>query len=142
MGKVFEEKWRRRRRQSLGLKPETKSWGEVIHEATLIQLEAREEDEEWKPSREPGWLVLEAEEEKSVYYLVAEGRYWDEISNKLLDRERVITARLDKIQQIRNHKVYEKVPLQECHQKTGKSPIKVKCLHSNPARGVDLKVDC
>ena len=67
MGKVLEEKWRRRGRQSLGLKPETKSWGEVIHEATLIQLEAREEDEEWKPSREPGWLVLEVEEEKSVY---------------------------------------------------------------------------
>ena len=53
----------------------------------MIQLEAREEDEEWKPSREPGWLVLEVEEEKSVYYLDAEGRYWDEISNKLMDRE-------------------------------------------------------
>ena len=38
---------------------------------------------------------------------------------------------MDEIQQIRNHKVYEKVPLQECHQKTGKSPIKVKWVDIN-----------
>ena len=61
----------------------------------------------------------------------AEGRYWDEISNKLLDKEGVLAARLDEIQQIRNHKVYEKVPLPEFHQKTGKSPIKVKWVDIN-----------
>ena len=45
VGKLLEEKWRRKGRQSLGLRPETKSWGEVIHEATLVQLERREGEE-------------------------------------------------------------------------------------------------
>ena len=36
-----------------------------------------------------------------------------------------------KFQQIRNHNVYEKVPLEECHQKTGKAPIKVKWVDIN-----------
>ena len=97
IGKMLEEKLRRRGRQSLGLRPETKSWGEIIHEATLIQLGKREEDEEWKPSREPGWMILESEEEESVYYLDSEGRYWDEISNKVLNSEEVASARLDEI---------------------------------------------
>ena len=109
VGKLLEEKWRRRGRQSLGLKPETKSWGEVIHEATLVQLEKREGEEEWMPSKEPGWIVLECEEQKSVYYLDSEGRCWDEVSHKLLDSDGVAAARLDEIQQIRNHNVYEKV---------------------------------
>ena len=116
VGKLLEEKWRRRGRQSLGLRPETKSWGEVIHEATLVQLEKREGEDEWEPSKEPGWLILECEEQKSVYYLDSEGRYWDETSHKLLDSSGVIAARLDEIQQIRNHSVYEKVPTAECHQ--------------------------
>ena len=131
VGKLVEEKWRRSGRQSLGLRPETKSWGEVIHEATLVQLEKREGEEEWMPSKEPGWLVLECEEQKSVYYLDSEGRYWDEGSHKLLDSDGVIVARLDEIQQIRNHNVYEKVPLEECHQRTGKAPIKVKWVDIN-----------
>ena len=117
--------------QSLGLRPETTSWGEVIHEATLVQLEKREGEEEWEPSKEPGWLVLECEEQKSVYYLDSEGRCWDETSHKLLDSSEVIAARLDEIQQIRNHKVYEKVPLGECHQRSGKASIKVKWLDTN-----------
>ena len=131
VGKLLEEKWRRKGRQSLGLRPETKPWGEVIHEATLMQLERREGEEEWKPSREPGWLILESEEQKSVYYLESEGRYWDEVSPKLFDSSGVIAAWLDEIQQIRNHKVYEKVPLEECHRKTGKAPMKVKWVDIN-----------
>ena len=43
IGKMLEEKLRRRGRKSLGLKPETKSWGKIIHEATLVQLETREQ---------------------------------------------------------------------------------------------------
>ena len=131
VGKLLEEKWRRRGRQSLGLKPETKSWGEVIQEATLVQLERREGEGEWVPSKEPGWLVLECEEQKSVYYLDSEGRCWDEVSHKLLDADGVAAARLDEIQQIHNHSVYEKVPVEECHQKTGKAPIKVKWVDIN-----------
>ena len=111
VGRVLEEKLRRRGRQSLEVIPETKPWGQVINDATMMQLDARERDEEWMPSKEPGWIVVEDGIEKSVYYVDSEGQYWDEISNKLLDREGVIAARLDKIQQIRNHDVYVKVPL-------------------------------
>ena len=66
-----------------------------------------------------------------MYYLDSEGRYWDETSHKLLDSSGVIAARLDEIQQIRNHNVYEKVPTAECHQKTGKAPIRVKWMDIN-----------
>ena len=37
-------------------------------------------------------VLLEGEEEKSVYYLDSEGRYWDEISNKLLNSDEVASA--------------------------------------------------
>ena len=43
----------------------------------------------------------------------------------------MIAARLDEIQQIRNHNVDEKVPTTECYQKTGKAPIKVKWVDIN-----------
>ena len=43
----------------------------------------------------------------------------------------MIAPRLDEIQQIRNHKVYEKVPVEECHPKTGKAPNKVKRVDIN-----------
>ena len=98
----------------------------MINDSMMMQLDARERDEEWIPSREPGWIVVEDGIDKSVYYIDSEGQFWDEVSNTLLDREGVIAARLDEIQQIRNHNVYVKVPLSECHQDTGKSPIKVK----------------
>ena len=62
-------------------------------------------DAEWMPSVELGWIVVEDGNEKSVYYIDAEGQCWDEISNKLLDKEGVLAARFDEIQLIRNHKV-------------------------------------
>ena len=43
----------------------------------------------------------------------------------------MIAARFDEIQQIRNHNVYEKIPLEGCHQRTGKAPIKVKWVDIN-----------
>ena len=66
VGKMREEKLRRIGRQSLGVAPETKPWGKVIQDAMLMQLEVRERDEEWMPSREPGWIVMEREKETSV----------------------------------------------------------------------------
>ena len=57
---------RRRGRQSLGVIPETKPWGQVINDAMMMQLDARERDEEWMPSKEPGWIVVEDGIEKSV----------------------------------------------------------------------------
>ena len=44
---------------------------------------------------------MDRDDEKSVYYVDTEGQYWDEISNKKLDKEGVIAARLDEIQQVR-----------------------------------------
>ena len=131
IGKMREEKLRRIGRKSLGVQPEVKSWGRVIHDAMLMQLDARERDEEWVPSKEPGWIVVERENEKSVYYVDTDGQYWDEISNKKLEKDGVIAARLDEIQQIKNHNVYVKVPTSECYQNTGKAPIKVKWVDIN-----------
>ena len=49
-----------------------------------------------------------------MYYVDTEGRYWDEVSHKLLESSGVIAARLDEIKQIYEHRVYEKVPIEEC----------------------------
>ena len=66
-----------------------------------------------------------------MYYVDTEGRYWDEVSHKLLESSGVIAARLDEIKQIYEHRVYEKVPIEECHRVTGKAPIKVKWVDLN-----------
>ena len=50
----------------------------------------------------------------------------DEVSHKKLDDEGVRNARLDEIKQLYAHVVYEKVPVQECWNATGKKPIQVK----------------
>ena len=59
------------------------------------------------------------------------GNYWDELSNRKLDKEEVVKARLDKLRQVYQHKVYRKVPIQECWDVTGKNPITVRWLDIN-----------
>ena len=57
--------------------------------------------------------------------------YWDEFSGKKLDTEEVQRARLEEIIQIHEHKVYTKVPIEQCWTETGKGPIRVRWLDIN-----------
>ncbi len=55
----------------------------------------------------------------------------DELSNRKLDKEEVVKARLEELRQVYQHKVYRKVPIQECWDVTGKNPITVRWLDIN-----------
>ena len=63
----------------------------------------------------PGMLVLEREGAiGELYYVDSFGNYWDEITNRRLDNEEVCEARLEELRQVHMHKVYQKVPIQQC----------------------------
>ena len=49
--------------------------------------------------------------------------FWDDISGEPLDPAGVYKARKEETGEVHKHKVYEKVPLTECWDKTGKGPI-------------------
>ena len=52
--------------------------------------------------------------------------FWDEISEEPLSTERVIRARLEEIEAFRKREVYDKVPISQCWERTGKAPIGVR----------------
>ena len=60
-----------------------------------------------------------------------EGNFWDEVSGNQLNSEEVIAARLDEIKQLYSHDVYDKVPVAECWNSTGRAPVKVKWIDIN-----------
>jgi hypothetical protein len=66
-----------------------------------------------------------------VYYCDSWGQYWDENTNKKLDEKLVTAAGLDEIKGLYQHGVYEKVDMEECWEKTGKAPIRVRWLDIN-----------
>ena len=58
-------------------------------------------------------------------------QYWDDLSRGPLDKETVDEARRKELEEFSNHGVYEKVPLQECYDNTGKSPIGIRWVDIN-----------
>ena len=133
--KVMEEKERRKWRQEKGITPNRiRPWGSILKDATVLQIEKREMDDFQKEKRTPGRILMsEAGKESwdAVYYMDSEGEFWDEVSNKKLNKNGVIAARLDEIKQVHTHGVYEKVPIEECWNQTGKAPIKTKWVDIN-----------
>ena len=59
------------------------------------------------------------------------GEYWDQVSNKRLDKEEVEKARLDEIKGLYQYGVYDKVREEECWEHTGKAPIRVRWIDIN-----------
>ena len=56
---------------------------------------------------------------------------WDEISGRELDPKMVVGARKEEMQEYYKHKVYSKVPIKQCWDRTGKKPIGVRWIHIN-----------
>ena len=108
--------------------------GRAVSEAIREELEERECGnvclmEEEKQS--PGILYIEDGTEKHVYYCDSWGQYWDEVSNKRLEKSLVEAARLDEIKGLYQYGVYDKVSIDECWERTGKAPIRVRWLDIN-----------
>jgi len=81
-------------------------------------------------------------EKDELYYMDQYGEFWDDVSNKRLDKNKVMEARLHEITQIYRHKVYTKVPIQQCWTRTGKAPIRVKWIDINKGDDVNMEVRC
>lgn len=75
-------------------------------------------------------------------YIDGEGGCWDEVSNKPLETDAVIAARMDEIKQIHLHGVYDKVSIQDCWDNTGKPPVKVKWVDINKGDDINPDVRC
>jgi hypothetical protein len=58
-------------------------------------------------------------------------RYWDDVSGKELDPEKVREARVEEMKEFVKHTVYEKVPIAQCWSRTGKKPIGVRWVDIN-----------
>ena len=56
---------------------------------------------------------------------------WDDVSGRALDPEQAKKARKDEIEYVHKMRLYVKVPISECHNKTGKPPIIVRWIDIN-----------
>ena len=68
---------------------------------------------------------------EEMLYVDRDGEFYDELSGSWLDPDRVKQARIEEMEEFRKHKVYEKVTIQECWDKTGRNPIGVKWVDVN-----------
>ena len=59
------------------------------------------------------------------------GTYYDSISGEWLDTELVQAARKEDMADVKKHKVYEKVDIKECYDRTGKAPIGTRWVDVN-----------
>ena len=108
--------------------------GRAVEEAIREELTDRESEDICfveEQSKQPGILYIEDGDDKHVYYCDSWGQYWDEITNKKLDSKLVEAARLDEIKGLYQYRVYNTVNIEECYEKTGKSPIRVRWLDIN-----------
>ena len=62
--------------------------------------------------------------------------FYDNLSGSMLDPETVRRARKEEIAEVHKHRVYTKVPLEECYEKTGKAPIGTRWVDVNKGDSV------
>ena len=67
-------------------------------------------------------ICIEHGNEKDLYYCDSWGQYWDEITNKTLDKRMVEVARLDEINGVPAQSIRES----GCWERTEKGPIRVR----------------
>ncbi len=121
----------------MGTKKGQMVWGKIIGDGIRRQMDAREGVEEKNEKYQPGMLIINGEKDEQVghiqeiYYVDSFGDYWDEITHRKLERKEVQEARLEELRQVYQHKVYMKVPIQQCWDETGMNPISVRWLDIN-----------
>ena len=64
-------------------------------------------------------------------------QYWDDLSGKRLEPEQVQRARIEELGELAKHKVYTKVPLEECWHATGQEPIGTRWVDVNKGDDVN-----
>ena len=70
-----------------------------------------------------------------------EEKAWDDQTGEELDWGAVIKAREEEIREVHKHQVYEKVPVSDCWDKTGKAPIKTRWIDINKGDKVNYLIN-
>jgi hypothetical protein len=90
--------------------------------------------------------ICEDQSEKAFQNTLARvgagGQYFDDVTGKPLDPELVRAGRLDEKAGVLKHKVFDKVPLSECFQETGKPPLDSRWLDINKGDEQNPDVRC
>ena len=68
-----------------------------------------------------------------------DAKFWEQVNGNQLNPDEVVAALLDEIEQLHTHDVYDKVPLTECRQSTGRAPVKAKWVGSHEGNNVSHK---
>ena len=66
-----------------------------------------------------------------------EDRAWDDQTGEELDAGMVKEARREEIAEVHKHRVYDKVPIKECWDKTGKPPVGIRWVDTQGFDGFD-----
>ena len=132
----MEEKERRAWSDSRGYKLTHQNlWGQVFKRATKQQLDRRELNSDLDATEyQPRRIHFS---ESAIYYIDHEGKFWDQVSGNQLNSEEVVAARLDETKQLYAQDVYDKLPLSECWQSTGRALVLVKWIDINKGDDVD-----
>ena len=118
---------------------EGRDYEEVVQEGIQREVDLRGmgdlnlvELEETGNKYRPGILTIQQEEKVlGIYYVDSYGQCFDEMTHKQLPKEGVIKARVEEMVQVYKHKLYTKVPIEECLQEIGKKPIQVRWIDIN-----------
>ena len=62
---------------------------------------------------------------------VSEWIFWDDVTGEQLEGWRVREARNEEMKEVWKHGIYEKVPIQQCWDRTGKGPIGTRWVDIN-----------
>ncbi len=87
--------------------------------------------------------VLEVlREAKEVWKESDDELYYDAISGEVMIKELIVEARQVEMDTFKKYGVYEKRPIQECWDKTGKAPIGVKWVDTNKGDVLNPEYRC
>jgi hypothetical protein len=70
---------------------------------------------------------------------VSHGVIYDDMSGKALNEDQVKIARAEEMEEVKQHKVYVKVPIEQCLQETGKMPIGTRWVDIRKGDDVNLE---
>ena len=122
-----------------------------IHMGYIASMEVEEDiDEDDEEFEEPdigyaapiGYAVNLLEDMWLCSAGVNTQRYWDDMSGKELRADLIAAAREEEMKEVYKHKLYTKVPLQQCWDETGKDPIGTRWVDVNKGDDEDPEYRC
>ena len=86
--------------------------------------------------------ALSEEEETPENWMTYDGEFYDDVSGEDLPKHLAVAGRRLEMDFFHGRKVYDKTPISECWEKTGKAPIPVKWIDTNKGDKDNPEVRC